>query len=59
MTKEAGPKRVEVTLKKPHTHAGKRRQAGDKIMVTEPQRDWLVAQAIINATPAASKDGAK
>lgn len=59
MTKEIGPKGVEVTLKKAHMHAGKPCHAGDKITVTGPQRDWLAAHGLINAAPQAPKDEAK
>lgn len=43
------PKRefVEVTLSKPHTHAGKPCQAKDKIKVTAAQKEWLVHQGKI------------
>ncbi len=34
-------KRVEVTLKKDHTHGGKEKKAGNKIAVTEAQAAWL------------------
>lgn len=40
-------KQLEVTLAKPHTHAGARFDAGAKIQVTEPERDWLVANQIV------------
>lgn len=43
------PKRVEVTLAKPHTHAGKDCKAGDKISVTETQRAWLAKHGVINS----------
>lgn len=39
--------RVEVTLKKPHRHAGKDHEAGDKIKVTEWQRNWLKEREVI------------
>lgn len=58
MTKEAGPKRVEVTLAKPHRHAGEKYPAGAKIQVTEHDRDWLVANEIISK-PAAPAGGSK
>lgn len=41
-------KQVEVTLAKPHEHAGQKRKPGEKIMVTETQRDWLKQRGIIN-----------
>jgi len=48
---------IEVTLAKPHTHADVPRKVGDKIQVTEPERDWLVANRVIDtsATKEASK----
>ncbi len=42
-------KLVEITLAKPHTHAGVPYAAGEKIKVTEADRDWLQANAIVNA----------
>jgi uncharacterized lipoprotein len=44
--KKSAP-RVEVTLKKDHRHAGKDRQPGDKIMVTDWQRKRLKEREII------------
>lgn len=46
---------VEVTLAKGHTHAGDKKKAGDKIKVTEPERDWLVSAQVINAPKDATK----
>lgn len=46
-------KPIEVTLLKNHTHADHDYVAGDKIQVTEPERDWLAAQGIIAAPPKA------
>lgn len=46
------PKLVEVTLAKPHKHAGVRYDTAQKIKVTEPERDWLVAQQIVAAKAA-------
>lgn len=45
--KQPQPKRVEVTLDKPHTHAGKPYAAGGKIMVTEAEADWLRKAGVI------------
>lgn len=45
-------KQVEVTLDKPHMHAGVRFEAGAKIQVTEPERDWLVANQVVAAKAA-------
>lgn len=60
MTKEAaGPKRVEVTLIKPHRHAGEKHAAGAKIRVTEPERDWLVANGVIEKPAEAPAGGKK
>lgn len=41
------PKLVEVTLGKPHTHAGVPYAAGAKIKVTEADRDWLQQAGVI------------
>lgn len=41
------PKQVEVVLAKKHEHAGKQYKAGDKIQVTEPERDWLKKHGIV------------
>jgi hypothetical protein len=46
---QAEQKLVEVTLAKPHEHAGVKYKAGDKIKVNEPDRDWLVRNAIASA----------
>ncbi len=35
------PAKAEITLKKKHTHAGKKYEKGDKIEVTERQAKWL------------------
>lgn len=56
--KKQEPKLVEVTLAKPHKHAGEQKAAGDKIKVTEPERDWLADNQIINNAPKA-QEGAK
>lgn len=45
--KKAEQKQVEVTLLKPHTHAGKSYDTGAKIKVDEASRDWLVANKVI------------
>lgn len=44
------PKLVEVTLAKPHKHAGKSYLAGAKIKVSEPERAWLTTHHIIVST---------
>lgn len=41
------PERVEVTLAKPHTHAGKDLQPGEKIKVTARQREWLQGLEVV------------
>lgn len=48
-------KLVSVTLTKDHTHAGEKKKAGEKIKVTEPERDWLVAAQVITAPKDATK----
>ncbi|MGH8039903.1 MAG: DUF7210 family protein [Stenotrophomonas sp.] len=50
MSEKPDPKLVEVTLNANHTHAGTAYAVGAKIKVTEPERDWLVAQEIVAAT---------
>ena len=58
MSENEQPKQklVEVILVKPHKHAGQRYEAGAKIMVSEPDRDWLAEQKIIQtAAEAKSK----
>lgn len=40
-------KRVDVVLKKPHTHAGEDKIKGDKITVTDGQAAWLKERKII------------
>lgn len=54
-------KLIEVTLAKPHTHAGVPYVAGDKIKVDEPTAKWLADNKIVNVTaaPAAAKEGVK
>ena len=42
-----GPELIEVTLGKPHTHAGKPRKVGDKIEVTARQKAFLEDAGII------------
>lgn len=54
---EEKPKLVEVKLDQPHTHAGRAMPADAKIMVTEPERDWLAAAKVITVAP--SKDAPK
>jgi hypothetical protein len=43
------PPLIEVTLAKPHTHAGKRHDAGAKIHVNEIDRERLVRKGIVIA----------
>jgi len=50
-------KMSDVTLKKPHKHAGQPRAAGDVIRVTEPEAAWLAARGVIES-PAASRAAA-
>lgn len=50
--------KVEVTLAKPHKHAGAQCQAGDKIMVDAVTAKWLADHQLI-VTPPAAKEGAK
>ena len=53
--KKQEPKLVEVTLAKPLKHAGEQKADGDKIKVTEPERDWLATHQIINNAPRAQE----
>lgn len=55
MSKSPSGQRIEVTLLKAHEHSGVVHSAGDKILVTAVQRDWLAAQHIIEA-PATAKE---
>ena len=43
------PTLTRLVLMRPHTHAGKSHQAGDRIEVDGPTADWLIAHDI--ATP--------
>lgn len=55
--KENEPQKpIEVTLLKSHTHADCDYVKGDKIKVTEPERDWLAQQGIIAAPLKAVSD---
>lgn len=55
MTAKTAPKRIEVTLTQPHTHAGRDRKPGDKIMVTARQRDFLIKRGKVEGTPSAGQ----
>lgn len=55
MSEKQDNKLAEVTLTQAHTHAGEKKKAGDKIKVTEPEREWLVAAKVINAPKDATK----
>jgi len=46
-TAERASPRFEVELLKPHTHARKDYQPGDKIKVTAEQRTWLKSLGVI------------
>ena len=37
---------TRLVLKRPHTHAGKAFQAGDRIDVEATTADWLIAQGV-------------
>jgi len=39
---------IEVELIKPHTHAGKQYQKGDKIKVSKDIAKWLLKMNVIN-----------
>lgn len=55
---EQKQKTVEVTLAKPHTHAGTPHPAGAKIQVSEPVRAWMVENKIVEGA-AGAKGGDK
>jgi len=44
---------TRLVLKRPHTHAGKAFQAGDRIDVEATTADWLIAQGVagLDAVP--------
>jgi hypothetical protein len=48
-TRSATERTSEVTLVKPHTHAGVARQPGDKIAVNATDRAWLLEHQIIES----------
>lgn len=51
--RKSRPSMVRVTLKKPHTHAGRAHEKGDTIDVEEGRIPWLVQQRVIaKPTPA-------
>lgn len=41
------PEKVDVVLKKGHTHGKRAFKEGDKIKVTPAQRDWLISKGIV------------
>lgn len=51
----SAPKSIEVTLLKNHTQGDRDYVVGDKISVTEPERDWLAQHGIIAASPKAAQ----
>lgn len=58
MSEPQDQKLVEVTLAKPHTHAGVAHDAKARIKVTASDREWLITQGVVNA-PTAPKESAK
>jgi len=51
------PQRFEVTLIKPHIHAGQDLEPGDTLRVTAEQRAWLIEAGVIeNPTAETSKE---
>ena len=54
-TAPAGAKLEEVTLLKPHTHAGKKLAAGAKIRVNATDKQWLIDHKVIAGAPAAKE----
>ncbi|MGO1072323.1 DUF7210 family protein [Lysobacter sp. CA199] len=57
MSNEKSQNLVEVILAKVHTHADVEHAIGTPIKVTEPERDWLIAQKIV--APQAAKESTK
>lgn len=45
---------MQVTLKKPHTHAGKQKQPGDPIDVDAGTAEWLAGLGVIDPPPVES-----
>jgi hypothetical protein len=48
---------MQVTLKKDHTHAGEKHQAGAQIEVDQHDAEWLAANGVIDPLPASGKRG--
>ena len=46
---------IEVMLEKPHTHAGKPYQKGQKIIVSESDARFLLNNKVIKSIPAAAR----
>lgn len=45
---------MHIELLKPHTHAGKRRDVGERLDLADASAHWLIAQGVAkSATPAA------
>lgn len=55
------PKLESVTLTGPHTHKNEPKKKGDTIRVTSTEKDWLIAQGLVDGDPksagAAAGDG--
>lgn len=47
---------MQVTLKKPHTHAGEDFAPGSTIEVSEPEAQWLADQGVIDQPKAVKAD---
>ena len=45
---------MQVTLKKPHTHAGMQKQPGDTIDVDAGTAEWLAGLGVIDPPPASA-----
>jgi hypothetical protein len=50
------PGELQVELRKPHTHAGKLHQPGDRIWVTPDVAQWLFDNRIIKMLPGQKSD---
>lgn len=46
---------MHIELLKPHTHAGKRHAAGDRLELNEASARWLIAQGVAKAATLATE----
>lgn len=59
MSNKGQPQLHTVTLLRDHEHAGEKKRASETITVTEPERNWLLAQHVIAPEPAGNKGEGK